>query len=91
MTMYKYYAVIEKDEESGSFIVTFPDVTNCFTDAKTLPKAVESAHDVLELMITDYIEAGNIPVASPANSIKVPEGASLVLVSVEVEDSLQAM
>lgn len=51
MAMYKYYAVIEKEE--GCYIVSFPDLENVFTDdADTLPEAVEQAEDVLSLMLT---------------------------------------
>jgi antitoxin HicB len=37
MPMYKYYAVIELDEDC--FLVTFPDLENCFTQGDNLPHA----------------------------------------------------
>ena len=31
MAVYQFYALIQKDEEDGGYIVTFPDLDNCFT------------------------------------------------------------
>lgn len=86
MTVYKYYALIEKEklDQSGDFIVDFPDLENVFTDSDSLLGAVQNAHDVLVGMLRVMEEDGDvIPPASPVNKIKVPEGASLVLVEVD--------
>lgn len=92
MTMYKYYAVIERDKlESGSYIVTFPDIENCYTDSDTLSGAVANAEDVLGLMMTDYEEEGNIPPASKPGDIQLNEGASLVLIEINTDEYREAV
>lgn len=85
MAMYKYYAVIEKEE--GSYIVSFPDLENVFTDADTLPEAVEQAEDVLSLMLTEYEDKGKvIPPASSVTAVKHTEGANLVLIEADTDE-----
>ncbi|GLY12503.1 type II toxin-antitoxin system HicB family antitoxin [Pseudobacillus badius] len=93
MTMYKYYAVIEKDLEElkessrECFTVSFPDLENVFTDGETLPQAVELAHDVLGSMLAVMEEKGrDIPAPSKAENIELPEGASLVLIEVDTKE-----
>lgn len=93
MTMYKYYAVIEKIKEEGdkdySYIVDFPDFENIFTDGETLQDAVVQAEDVLALMLS-YMEdkQNTIPDPSSVEQLKdkVPQGASLVLIEVDTDE-----
>lgn len=91
--MYKYYAVIEKEklDQTGCFIVSFPDIENCFTDAETLVDAVQNAHDVLGLMMTDYEDEGNVPPASKPEDIKLPTGSSLVLIEIDTDEYREAV
>ena len=93
MTMYKYYAVIEKMKEEGnkvySYIVDFPDLENVFTDGETLQDAIVQAEDVLALMLTVFEDNGDvIPAPSSVEQLKgkVPEGASLVLIEVDTDE-----
>ncbi|HWJ79466.1 MAG TPA: type II toxin-antitoxin system HicB family antitoxin [Niallia sp.] len=88
MPVYKYYAVIEKEklDDSGAYIVSFPDIENVFTDGETLIEANTNAEDVLGLVLTDMEDSGDyIPVSSKAKDIKLLEGASLVLIEVDTE------
>lgn len=88
--MYKYYAVITK--EDSSYIVSFPDLDNVFTDGESLADAVIQAEDVLGLMLSDAEERQeSIPVASPPQLITVPEGASLVLIETDTDEYLRAV
>lgn len=85
MAVYSYYSLIEKDED-GAFIVTFPDLDNVFTDGSTLKEAVEMAEDVLGLMLGYAEDQGEtLPTASKAGDILVPEGVSLVLITVDTD------
>lgn len=90
MTMYKYYAVIEREklDESGCYIVRFPDLDNVYTDAETLPSAIQNAEDVLATMLEEMENDGHaIPAPSSAEDLKVrlPEGASLINIEVDTE------
>lgn len=90
MAIYKYYAVIEK--EDGGYIVSFPDLENCYTQGDTLSEAVVMAEDVLGLLLSVEEEEGKLlPKASPAKDLKLPEGASLVLIEVNTDDFREAV
>jgi len=88
MAVYQFYALIQKDEEDGGYIVTFPDLENCFTYGETLVEAVEMAEDVLLTML-DYMEeiGEDIPVASSVEKLKelLPSGASLVNIEIDTD------
>ena len=49
MAKYCFPAVITPDE--SGYMVTFPDIENCFTSGKTLVEALEMGEDVLSLML----------------------------------------
>lgn len=86
MTVYKYYALIEKEklDQSSDFIVDFPDLENVFTDSDSFVGALKNAHDVLRSMLKVMEEDGDvIPPASSAIKIKIPEGASLALIEID--------
>lgn len=88
MAVYQFYALIQKAEEDGGYIVTFPDLDNCFTYGETLVEAVEMAEDVLLTML-DYMEeiGEDIPVASSVEKFKelLPSGASLVNIEIDTD------
>lgn len=94
MTVYKYYAVIEREklDQTGAFIVSFPDLENVFTDADTLTGAVSNSHDVLRTMLREMEQDGDkIPTASKPDAIQLPEGASLVLIEVDTDTFSEAV
>lgn len=85
MHVFKYYALITPDEEDGGYSVSFPDLSNVFTDGETLLEAVTHAEQVLEGMLEvmiDYNTVFNPP--RPVSAITVKEGESLVAIIVEV-------
>ncbi len=64
MRSFAYPATIDKDE-SDRFLVTFPDVERCATDAPTLDEALAEAADALDEAIAQRIAAGlDIPAPS---------------------------
>jgi len=85
MTIYNFYSIIQ--QEDGVFAVTFPDLENCFTDGDTLDEAVEMAHDALVSLLAVYEDYGDvIPAATDAERIVVPEGAELILITVDTDN-----
>ena len=72
---YAYTAVIEKDS-SDFWMVTFPDLEGCVTNARTLEEAIIQANNILE----DYMaiierEGQGIPEPTPFEGVVVPKGA----------------
>ncbi len=63
----------------GIYLVTFPDIPNCFTQGETLTEACEMAQDALNLMlVTMEDEAAPIPTASFINDIQKPSAQDIV-------------
>lgn len=86
MPMYKYYGLFEPDEQ-GYYNVSFPDLAGCLTFGESLPNAVEMAEDALGgYLLISEIDGDDIPPATPAKAIDVPEGASLILVEVNTDN-----
>jgi antitoxin HicB len=92
MTLHKYYAVVEPTDE-GNYLVTFPDIENCFTQGDNLAHAVEMAKDALGLILTHYEDEGNVPTPSPVDKHKatLPEVASLILIEVGTDEDREAV
>jgi predicted RNase H-like HicB family nuclease len=67
MAKYVFPAVFTQEENGYS--VKFPDVQGCYTDADTLPEALERAEDVLQMMLADAEENGMIPTPTPIKNI----------------------
>lgn len=67
-------AIFEKDE-NGLFIVTFPDLPGCFTEAPTPEEAIEMAWDASSMWLTVNEDEGNeIPVPSKLEDHKAVNG-----------------
>lgn len=61
--MEPYLALFEPDQESGGYVVTFPDFGYGVTQGETQGEAMEMAQDLLMLTIGDYIgESKPLPV-----------------------------
>lgn len=95
MAIYKFYAVVEKEtlDSSGSYIVSFPDLENVFTDGETFEEAQVNAKDVLETMLVEMeLDGDSIPKPTSKKRLtlrgKVPKGASLILVEVDTSNEL---
>lgn len=78
---YIYPAIIKL--ENDSYLVSFPDIENCFTFGNSLEDALDSARDVLELCLYDMEQDGvKIPDASDLTNIRLKENESIVLIDV---------
>ncbi|KTD05141.1 type II toxin-antitoxin system HicB family antitoxin [Legionella feeleii] len=70
-----YGAKIEPDGDS--FLATFRDIENAFTEGSTYEEAVFNAQEVLDLMLLDRLEHDDdIPLPSPIKKGEVPISAS---------------
>ncbi|MFP7493432.1 type II toxin-antitoxin system HicB family antitoxin [Terribacillus saccharophilus] len=87
MAVYKYYSLVDWSVEDNVYLVSFPDIENCFTFGDTLSKAIDMAKDALGSILAVEEEQGRyIPKPSPARMIKIPEGASLIHIVVDTKD-----
>ncbi|MDF3254971.1 MULTISPECIES: type II toxin-antitoxin system HicB family antitoxin [Bacillus] len=85
MPVYKYYGLFEPDE--GAVAVSFPDLAGCLTFGDDFSEALECAKEALGgYLLVSEEDKDAIPTPSKAETIKVPEGASLVLVEVNTDD-----
>ena len=83
---YEYPAVISYDFRDKVYYVDFPDMSNCFTDGKTLREALDNAEDVLNLMLLDAETQGlEIPQASEMGSIDLGAGEIAALVKADTD------
>lgn len=81
---YSYTATFTPEEDS--WLVEFPDLERCATNADTLEEAILQANNVLE----DYmaiLERDNMPVPEPTpyESIEVPAGGSKQRIVVQMQ------
>jgi len=61
----EYPARFVKDQKSGGYVVTFPDVPEAITEGDTLAEAMHNAEEALELALTFYTEQSKeLPKAS---------------------------
>ena len=71
---YAYTAVLEKDS-SGFWMIAFPDLEGCVTNAKTLEEAIIQAQNILEDYMAIIERNGtDIPDPTPHEAINVPPG-----------------
>jgi len=81
---YAYTAVFEKDS-SDFWLVAFPDLDGCETNAPTLEEAIIQAHNILEDYMAILERDGiNIPAPTPYEAIKVPRGGMAQRVAVSM-------
>ena len=81
---YAYTAVFEKDS-SDFWLVAFPDLDGCETNAPTLEEAIIQAHNILEDYMAILERDGiNIPAPTPYEAIKVPRGGVAQRVAVSM-------
>lgn len=77
MAKYVFPAVFTQEENGYS--VKFPDVECCYTDADTLPEALERAEDVLQMMLADVEDEGKtIPTPTPIKDIQTDSRSFVV-------------
>lgn len=80
--MAKYvYPAIFTPEKTG-FSISFPDLSNCFTQGEDEADGLDAAADALCLTLYDMEETGkNIPKASDIKSVKTEGSAFVTLIS----------
>ena len=81
---YAYTAGLTRDDDA--WLVEFPDLERCATNAATLEEGIIQAGNVLEdymaLLERDGLE---IPAPTPYNAIKVPEGGEKQRIAVPMQ------
>lgn len=79
---YTYIAVLHPEE--NGYLVTFPDIPNCFTDGEDLQDAMDMAKDVLPLMLWQMEEdKKEIPAPTPADKIPREDGDMLAVIEAD--------
>ena len=79
-----YPAFIAKDGDG--FGVTFPDLPGCLTCADTAEEAISNAKEALEGFIYFAEKDGDVlPSPTPFEKLKVPKGATVILVSARMD------
>jgi len=82
---YIYPAIFFNDEEG--YLVSFPDLGNCYTRGDTLEEAMEMAEDVLALVMYEYErERRMTPEPTPIKQIETKE---CEIVSLVMGDTLE--
>ena len=83
---YVYPAVFHANDD-GSYTVTYPDLTGCISEGKTLANAMYMAQSALAQWI-EYLtdKQTEIPKASAIQDIKAESGEFVNLIRVEIKD-----
>lgn len=66
--MKHYYPAVFEGAQEGGYTVTVPDIDGCFTEGKTLEKAMWMAQDAIGCML-EGIDESDYPRASGVNDI----------------------
>ncbi len=83
---YLYPAVFFHDQDEDVYLVSFPDLSGCYTDGKTEAEAFENAEDALNLMLWDKEECGEaIPKSSQLSDIRLQPGEYLCVIRADTE------
>ena len=73
-------------DNSGGYVVEFPDLPGCVTEGKTLEAAFEMATDVASGWVLDELEEGNeVPKASGYDSVERREGGQVNMVLLDMD------
>lgn len=65
-------------DQSGGYVVEFPDLPGCVTEGKDLEQAIEMGIDAASGWILGELEDGEkIPPASKLNEISIEEGQAV--------------
>lgn len=84
--MQHYLALFEPDQETGGYVVTFPDFGYGVTQGETDQEAMEMAQDLLMLTIGDFIRDGKpLPVPSRRRGSKYRPVLLPILQAAKVE------
>lgn len=73
-------------DESGGYVVEFPDLPGCVTGGKDLKDAIEMAVDAASGWILDELEEGNnIPIASKYEEIIPKENGQINMMMLDID------
>lgn len=73
-------------DNSGGYVVEFPDLPGCVTEGKTLEEAIFMGTDAASGWILDELEEGNIvPKATEYKNVEVREGGIVNLFSLDID------
>jgi len=72
MKTYRFFIVIEKDEEG--YFAFCPELQGCYTQGDTYEEVLENIKDAIQLHVNDRLDNGE----------EVPQGQSVSLTSLEV-------
>lgn len=73
-------------DNSGGYVVEFPDLSGCVTGGKNLEEAMEMAVDAASGWVLDELEEGNpVPKASRYEEIQAKEDGQVNLVLLDID------
>ncbi len=73
-------------DNSGGYVVEFPDLPGCVTEGKDLQEAILMGTDAASGWILDELEEGNlVPEASEYHDVKVREGGIVNLFTLDMD------
>ena len=87
MAEYIYPAVFHANDD-GSYTITFPDLSGCISEGKSLENALYMAQDALRQWLECTLEVGQeIPTANPTESIAYEQDEFVKLIRVELKNN----
>lgn len=73
-------------DDSGGYVVEFPDLPGCVTEGKDLQEAILMGADAASGWILDELEEGNkVPEASEYSSVEAREGGIVNLFTLDID------
>lgn len=74
------------EDESGGYVVEFPDLPGCITGGDDLAEAIFMAEDAASGWVLTELEDGKkAPEASKASDVVVPEGAMVNIIALDMD------
>ena len=73
-------------DNSGGYVVEFPDLPGCVTGGKNLEEALEMAVDAASGWVLDELEEGNeVPMASAYENVEKREGGQVNMILLDMD------
>ena len=87
MSSYVFPALFHRNDDDGSYTVTFPDLPGCITEGKNLDEALYMAQSAMSLWLEYSIDHKDvIPAPSRMTEIHAEPGEFVNLVRAEIRD-----
>jgi predicted RNase H-like HicB family nuclease len=81
-----YPAIIVKDEESGAYTITVPDLPGCVSGGDSLADAIFMGTDAASGWVLDELESGStIPAASKPEDVQPEPGGFVSLLALDMD------